>query len=61
MRSYLTNLQSRYYRILAKEKTIKQCSSLGGDHNSYGWSAQLDPAWSEQQRKAYREGYNAEN
>lgn len=50
-------LWHRYYTVPPEQKTIAQCASHGGDHKAYGWSPQIDPRWSEEQKAAYVEAY----
>ena len=47
----------RYYIVDPTDKSVEQCRSHGSDHKAYGWYPRLDPRWSEEQIKAYREGY----
>ena len=47
----------RYYAVPPDQKTLEQCRSHGSDHQAYGWSAQIDPRWSADQKAAYIAGY----
>ena len=47
----------RYYTVRPEQKSIEQCASHGSDHKAYGWSPQIDPRWSEEQKAAYIEAY----
>lgn len=46
----------RYY---SGEKTMEECRSHGSDHGAYGWSPQIDPRWTAEQKAAYVEGFES--
>ena len=38
--------------------SIEKCRYFGESHASYEWNRQLDPRWTDEQQKAYHEGYD---
>lgn len=52
--------EDRYYGTPPEHKTLEQCAQHGRDHSAYSHSRQTDPGWSDEQLKAYHEGYDKE-
>ena len=46
-----------YYNTPPEKKSLEDCVSHGSDHASYKWPSQIDPRWSDEQKKAYRIAY----
>jgi len=48
----------RFYNGDQSNTPLEVCRYFGESHASYGWSRQLDPRWTDEQRRVYNEGYN---
>lgn len=52
-----SRMWQRYYVDDPKTKSVTDCRNHGASHRGYGWCPQYDPRWSDEQIKAYWDGY----
>jgi hypothetical protein len=51
--------EQRFYNAPPEKKSLDCCAEHGYQHKAYGWSKQIDPRWSDEQKQAYLNAYNS--
>ena len=46
----------RFYTT--SNQSLDVCRCLGSTHKGYNWGMKLDPRWTDEQKKAYKDAYD---